>query len=308
MLFENRMRVVGCIGLLMLTLSVYGQENPQPKATVNARFESDSISVGKVIPYSLTARYSKAEQLIFPDSTFSFAPFEFSKKIFFPTKTTGDVSYDSVVYWLTTFEIDSIQKLRLPVFVIQQMDCVAVLSPFDSVRLNFRVAAMPDSTKAQNLPLKTNTIYQRVSWIFNYPVAAIITGILLLVVIVCWILFGKRIRKYFAIKKLTREYNEFIARFNKSLDQLSSEFNGRKAEDALIIWKGYMEDLERYPYTKFTSREIIRRENDDQLGNALRSIDRGIYGGLSSSLEPFRFLQTYSQTRFQKKEAEVKNG
>jgi hypothetical protein len=288
---------VACVG------NVQAQE-----VVVNGHFHSDKASIGEVIPYSLTAHYPRTGQVLFPDSTFSFAPFEIRKKIFFPTKTTGGISYDSAVYFLTTFEIDSIQRLQLPVFVLQQKDCVAVVSPRDSIHLQYRVDAMPDSVSTEKLPLKTNTAYQKVQWILNYPLVAIAVLILIVAAVVVWIIFGKRIRKYFAIRRLKRDYEAFMASFAKSLDRLSSEFTSRKAEETLILWKGYMEDLEKYPYTKSTSKEILRLASDQQLRQALQAIDGSIYGGRVTTVEEFRLLQNFSQQRFQKKEEEVMNG
>ncbi len=275
---------------------------------INGYFQADSISIGEVIPYSLTARYPRMEQVLFPDSTFSFKPFEFSRKKFFATKTIGETSYDSVVYLLSTFEIDSIQRLGLPVFLLQEKDCVAVYTKPDSIFLSYRVAAVPDSISVEKLPLKTNTAYQNVQWIFNYPVFALAGGALVIIGVAAWLIFGKRIHKYFALRRLKKDYQEFIERFNRALDRLSPSTSTRTAEEALLVWKLYMEGLEKYPYTTFTSREIVKMASDRNLDGALRSIDRGIYGGISSTVEPFRFLQTYSQQQFQKKEEEVKNG
>ncbi len=289
----------------LFSLSVaHAQQSPR----IKGEFQTDRTGIGEIITYSLTARYPQSQTVLFPDSTFSFAPFDFNGKKFFTTKTTGDTSYDSVVYFLSTFEIDSIQRLRLPVFVVQEKDCVAVFTDIDSIRLNYRVAVMPDSVSAERLPLKTNTAYQKVSWILNYPLLSLVTGIVVILSIVLWLVFGKRIRKYFQLRKLQKEYNEFIARFTNAIDKLSAGFTSRKAEEALLVWKKYMEDLENNPYTKFTSLEIVKMVNDPGLDSALRAIDRGIYGGLGSSLQSFQFLQSYSEHRFQKKEAEVKNG
>ena len=290
--------------LILMAHASVAQEHIQ----INGYFHADSISIGEAIPYSLTARYPRKEQVLFPDSTFSFKPFEFSSKKFFATKTIGETSYDSVVYLLTTFEIDSIQRLGLPAFLLQEKDCVAVYTKPDSIFLSYRVAAVPDSISVEKLPLKTNTSYQNVKWIFNYPVFALAGGVLVIIIVMVWIFFGKRIRKYFALRRLKKDYQEFIERFNRALDRLSPASYSRTAEEALLVWKRYMEALEKYPYTTYTSREIVHMASDRNLDSALRSIDRGIYGGVSSTAEPFRFLQTYSQQQFQKKEEEVKNG
>ncbi|CAN5619803.1 hypothetical protein BH10BAC4_BH10BAC4_23610 [soil metagenome] len=306
MQFEKRLTlIVWCIGLLILVMpGAFAQDSTR----VRGHFESDSIRIGKTVMYTLTARYPRATQVVFPDSVFSFAPFEISKKIYFPTKTVGAISYDSVVYYLTTFEIDNVQILTLPIFVLQNQDCVKVFSKPDSIFLSFSAMDAPDSVSIEKLPLKSNTSYQQVSWLLNYPILLIALVILLILLVLGWILFGKRIRKHFAIRRLNKDYQEFITRFTKAIDKLGSGFSSRAAEDVLVVWKRYVEDLERSPYTKFTSREIVRLAKDNDLDKALRSIDRGIYGGFSGPLDPFKFLQSYSHQRFQKKEAEVKNG
>ncbi len=300
------MKVIAqCVFVIMLiSATAFGQDSTRVKGF----FVADSLSIGESVPYVLTARYPKTKQVLFPDSLYSFAPFEISRKEFFPTITKGETSYDSAVYMLTTFEIDSIQQLRLPVFVVQEKDCLAVFTPLDHVLLRHQVAAMPDSVSVDKLPLKVNTAYQKVKWILNYPLALIAIGSLLVIMLIVWLIFGKRIRKYFALKRLNKGYQEFLNRFNGSLSRLNSQFSERTAEETLIIWKDYMEGLEKYPYMKLTSREIVRLVGDSKLENALRSVDRTIYGGASLSIEPFQFLQAYSHERFLKKEEEVKNG
>ena len=280
----------------------------QGNVTVRGYFEVDSAAVGEVLPYVLTATYPSDKQVLFPDSTFAFSPFEYSAKKFFPTQTTNTSSFDSVVYYLTTFEIGSIQRLSLPVFVVYEKDCVAVYSTSDSLRLQYRVKQSVDSIAVEKLPLKISTAYQKVKWIFNYPILLIGIALLVIILVVGWLIFGKRIRIYFALRRLRKNYEAFITRFSQALDQMSAESSIGKAEGALVLWKKYMEGLEEFPYTKSTSREILRKISNASLGTALRTIDRGIYGGYGSEVEPFRFLQSYSQEQFQKRQDEVENG
>ncbi len=290
--------------LLLVALTASAQSPVQ----VQGFFRVDSAAMGEVIPYVLTASYPRDMQVVFPDTTFAFTPFESAGKTFFPTRTKGDRSYDSTVYFLSTFELDSIQALGLPVFVVQARDCVAVYALPDSIALRYKVTMSLDSIAVEKLPLVSNTAYQRVQWIFNYPVLLIAIAVLIVLAIVLWVIFGKRIKKYFALRQMQRNYERFMARFNEVVEKLGSESSTGKAEDALVLWKRYMEELEKFPYTKSTSREILRTFSNVNLGNALRTIDRSIYGGYGASVEPFRFLQTYSQQQFQKREAELRNG
>ena len=297
-------RIYLALLLMFFHSFAYAQE-----AKVRGSFLADSVKIGEEISYTLTASYSKNLTLIFPDSTFSFTPFEFQKKKFFATKTTNGLSYDSVVYLLSTFEIDSVQKLKLPVFVVHKSDCTSIFSETDEVILKQLVRHVPDTVAAKDLPLKTNTNYLHVKWLFNYPVAIIISGILLISSIAGFFIFGKRIRKYFMLRKLNRNHQNFITKFNDTVSGLRSNFSTIKAETALVHWKYYMEGLLQTPYSKLTSKEILNHEKDEQLGEALRTIDRVIYGGISSpSQESFDGLRNYCEQQFQLKLKEVSHG
>ena len=291
-----------CLYLLSHSIS-FAQE-----VLVKGRFETDTVKLGKPIDYYLTVSYPKNKSVLFPDSTFSFAPFEFQKKSFFTTKTENNVSYDSVIYTLNTFEIDSIQTLALPVFQLEKKDCVIFYSVVDSVFFKKMVDAVPDSLAISQLPLKTNTAYNPVNWLLNYPLALIISGILLVVSIIIWIVFGKRIKKYFAVKRLTKSHSAFIGRFEQTVDGLKNSFTPELAESAVAIWKKYMEELSSRPYTKFTSREI-REAEKGELGQALHSVDRMIYGRIvPETFDSFQELKVFTQNKFNQKLEEVKHG
>jgi len=275
---------------------------------VKGHFEGDTVKLGQPIQFHLTATYPQSVQVLFPDSTFSFAPFEFQKKKFFTTKTENGISYDSVIYTLSTYEIDSLQRLALPVFQLQKKDCVVFYSETDTVFFKKLVNAVPDSLAINQLPLKTNTAYSPVSWLLNYPLALIIGGSLLLIAIIVWIIFGKRIRKYFTVKQLTRSHAAFINRFEQSVEKVKSSFSPELAESSVLIWKKYMEELSAKPYTKYTSREIRETENDE-LGQTLHSVDRMVYGRVSpETFDSFQQLKDFTQNRFNQKIEEVKHG
>lgn len=294
--------------LTLLVLLFAGYRCKAQDVQVHGYFRADSAAVGEVIPYILTASYPDNVQVLFPDSTYAFAPFESSGKRYFPTQTRGATSKDSVVYYLSTFELDSIQTLRLPVFIVQPADCLAVYSPTDSIRLRFRVTMALDSIAVEKLPLKANTAYQRVRQLFNYPIVLIGLAVLVILALATWLLFGKQIRRYFRLRRLQRNYRTFLARFGEAVDRMGTTATSTIAEEALWVWKKYMEDLEEYPFTKSTSREIVRKYSNQELAQALRTIDRGIYGGYGTPPDPFRHLQEYTRQQFEKREASIKHG
>lgn len=291
---------------LLMVIAGHAQE-----ITVHGKFMTDSVRLGEPVQFYLVARYPSQRQLLFPDSTFSFAPFEFQKKRFFATKTENNQSYDSAVYTLNSFEIEPVQTLKLPAFILLGADCTAYYTDTDTLFFKNMVKKedVPDSLAANQLPLKTDTAYRAVNWMLNYPLVIIILGALIILLVVLWVIFGKRIRKHFTIKRLMRTHESFINRFEQSLDQLTQRFSPEQAESSVVIWKKYMETLSPVPYTKFTTREIRQHEPNEEVVRSLYSIDRMIYARRSpDSLESFQQLKEFTQNQFTKKLEEVKHG
>jgi hypothetical protein len=275
---------------------------------VRSRFLADSLKIGEKVPFAVTARYPRKVNILYPDSSYSFNPYELEGREYFPTITRDSISYDSAIYYLTSYEVDSIQVFRMPVYVLQGSDCTAVFGVADSIILKQLVHHVPDSVSAEQLPLKTDTRYLDVLWLFNYRVANYIIGTLVLIGIVVWIAFGKKIKRYFVVKRLNKAHVEFLHRFADAQSQLSTGFSIMKAETALVIWKRYMESLEEKPYTKYSSKEILRLLEDKDLAPALKTIDRMVYGGVVSNSEVFDELREVSRSHYNEKLRKVNNG
>lgn len=300
--------------LLLLPSLAFAQEatpsrDPLPASAVNvrSRFLADSLKIGEKVPFSVTATYPSRLNILYPDSSYSFNPFEYEAKQYFPTRTVDSLSYDSVVYYVTSYEIDSIQMFRMPVYVLQGSDCTAVFGATDSIFLKQMVDHVPDSVNAQQLPLKINTKYLNVDWLFNYPIAIYVGAGFLAIAIVVWFVFGKRIRRYFIVKRLNKDHTEFINRFGDALQQMQTEYSSRKAETALVIWKKYMESLEQKPYTKYSSKEILRLLNDRNLSAALRAIDSMVYGNINSDTAVFQELREVSTSHYNERLRKLNN-
>jgi hypothetical protein len=210
---------------------------------------------------------------------------------------------------LNTFEIDSIQTLKIPAFVVLPNDCTKYESNTDTVFFKHLVSQVPDSLSAEQLPLKTNTDYNPVSWLFNYPVFSIVAGALLLISALVWLIFGKKIKRHFTLKRLTKNHHEFILQFDSAIEKLKAGFTPESAERSVLIWKQYMEDLITRPYTKSTTRELKAIEKNEDLISALQVIDRSIYGRIPpDTVDSFLNLKEFSQTQFNKKLEELKHG
>jgi len=292
------------IGLFVASLgSSIGQD-----VNVRGGFFLDSLRVGDQTGFYLTATYPSNLNIIFPDSSFNYHPFEFNKKRYFPTQTTDGKSYDSVIYYLSTFEVDRIQQLSLPVFQLNAQDCTIYTTDVDTVLLTELVKDLPDTLTAQNLPLRVNTIYEDVPYLFNYPILFISLGVLVVIASVGWIFFGKRIRRYFKLKKMSKAHMQFLETYNRQVETIKSAFSSTHTEYALAHWKKYMEALEARPYTKLTSRETSQLENNETLGKNLHSIDGAIYGHNTTVVESLENLKHYADQKFAKKLEEVKHG
>lgn len=274
---------------------------------VSGAFQADSIKIGQPIPFALAVRYPASATILFPDSSFAYAPFEFVAKQYFPTKTTDGISRDSAVYYLTSYEVEDIQRLQLPIFQMAGPDTVLHWSAVDSVGFQHQVSLLLDSIQPPQLPLKVNAFYEPVAWLFNYPIAMIAVAATVVVLVVLWLVFGKRIRRYFKERRLKRNFESFIASFSNQLDVLHQNYSISAAEQAMYVWRKYLEDLEGKPFTKLTSKEIILHATP-ALEPSLSVVDRALYGGIApESFDAFYNLKSFSEDCYYKKLESLKH-
>lgn len=295
--------IIIIIFYFLLSSSLFAQE-----IHVNGGFLSDSLKIGEQTAYYLSARYPSTLTILFPDSTYSFAPFEYQKKEYFLTETTDGISADSTVYYLTTFEVDRVQYLDLPVYVVNAQDCTIFRTRQDSVLITQFVRHVPDSLSADKLPLKMNTAYQEVFLNFNFWVMVIVVFVLLALAILVWVIFGKKIKRYFKARKLQKNHSQFLQTYGSFLSQLQAAFSTPTTESALSLWKKYMEQLESKPYTKLTTRETFKLVKEPSLSEHLSRIDKAIYGHNTSVLESLENLKSFADQQFMRKMKEVKHG
>ena len=156
---------------LLITFFIQAQELV-PKGV----FLKDTVKIGEQVLYSLSITYPVDADVLFPDSLFNFSPFELNQKDYFFTSSNESISFDSAVYNLSTFEIDSVQFLNLPVFLLNNGDSLVLRSDLDSIVLGHVVLQIPDS-----LAFIENTIYREISKEFNYPY--LIAGLIIFTVL-----------------------------------------------------------------------------------------------------------------------------
>jgi hypothetical protein len=294
----------GLAALLMIAcLPLWAQK----KVDVRGGFIADSLKIGEHTAFYLSAHYPTELMVLLPDSAFSFAPFEYDSRQYFPTKSAGGMSVDSVVYSLSTFEIDELQTLGLPAFVVNEQDCTEVFSNTDTIRLVQLVGNLPDSTAAEKLPLKENLAFVDVPGNFNYPVFAIIGGGVVVILVVLALIFGKRVRRHFKLRNMLRNHEAFLKAYTQALAPLRAALSIPGTESTLVLWKRYMEQLEARPYTKLTTHEMLMLEKDETLGRHLKAIDGVVYGHGTAVVESLENLKSFADRRFQKKLEEVKH-
>ena len=273
--------------------------------SIHGRFDRDTIRVGEETAYLLSVKYPGHYRIILPDSSCHYGDFEYVRRKWFPTRIEGSLAYDSIIYYFTTFSLDSVQYLGLPVYILQEADCLTFFSPRDSLILR-QVITQP----ADTLNFKANTLMLRVKRAINYPLLLISAGILVLATTVITILFGRKIAKRYRIYRMHRRHIRFTQKFYSKLGMLRDYNSGLDPEHVLLDWKKYMEGLEKEPYTKLTTLELIQIHNDLALRDNLRAIDRFIYGNIKDRPmhEHFMKLLEFSVSRFNARIREVKDG
>lgn len=300
---RNRAGIV----LLLCVLIPQVLQAQDADVVVRGGFVSDSMKIGEQTAYYLSAHYPRNHTVLFPDSTHLFTPFEYSRKTYFPTNTTAGISADSTVYYLTTFEVDRVQYLRLPVYILQGRDCTMVQTARDSILITQLVSHVPDSVSVQQLPLKMNTSWQKVAFDLNTWLIAIIVVVVVVLAVVLWLLFGKRIRKYLQARRLQKNHAAFLHAYNALLGQLREAFSPPATESALAAWKKYMEQLESRPYTKLTTPETVRLIQEPSVTGDLSRIDKAIYGHSTTVVASLENLKTFADQQFKRKLKEVQH-
>jgi hypothetical protein len=301
---RSAIRLISFIVISSVTADLSAQN-----VQVRGGFFQDSVVVGDVARFYLAASYPSNLNILFPDSTFQYTPLEYEGKEYFATKTSDGISYDSVIYHLSVFELDSLQQLFLPVFQVNEKDCTLYLSNPDTILLRSIIDDIRlDTLELGKLPLKETLAYHSIDTIINYPVIFFVLAVTLTVVAIVWFVFGKRIRKHYRMKRMMKAHQQFMQVFTREIGNVQTHHTPAITESTVAHWKKYMEQLERRPYTKLTSKEIQRIERNENLGNILHSIDASIYGHQTATASLFEELKSFAQQRFHKKLEEVKNG
>lgn len=291
--------VWSCTALFIFT-SALSVTYAQPVGT----FLDDTIEVGRPFRYALSVRHPASQDVLFPDTTWQFAPFRVRDLAVFPTRTKNGVSVDSAVYTLVSFEVSRARVLQVPVYIMRGTDCTAVLSSPDTVFLASPVltSAQPDTLRLTPDPTLAPLPQQ-----FNYAYLVLVLTAVGVVVAAIYILLGKAIRQRWQLYVLSRKHLRFLNTYNQLTRNLGPESASDTTNQAIVTWKQYLEITERQPYTSLTSREITDRIGDDRLADALRETDRMIYGGAFTDQSPLalRVLRDVAVSAYQRRRRHI---
>ncbi|MFD2244670.1 hypothetical protein [Pontibacter ruber] len=275
--------------------SALGQQVPQPVG----HFSRDTVKLGELVQYTLVHHHPSAQEVVLPDSNYTFAPFEFVRKRFYPTVTKGGISTDSAVYTLRTFETEPVQQLALPVYVLQGKDTAEVLARPDAVVLRQLVKQVNDP-----LQFRSDTKLVPVEERFNWPVLILwLTSVFAFFGLI-WIIFGQAIRIKFKLYRLRKDHLYFTSRYSSHVDRFVKSGSSQSMEKAVSLWKNYLTKLERSAINSFTTKEIVLFYHDDEeVNTALRLCDKAIYGNLlteadKETSEALHMLRRFAKRRY----------
>ena len=242
------------------------------------RFLLDSVKIGDSVQFALTCRHSSRLEVLFPDSAISFSPFELISKRYYPTRTLGLESTDSVVYTLRTFELQPWLRLSLPVYELSGPDSLPVYSTPDSIRLIELIGADPGASELAEqtaiVPLEVQFNYLYLLAVLS--MAGLLLGALLLV-------FGKAIRRRYRLYVLQNRFRAFQDRFDLLLKRFTEAESIQTLEQAIVLWKNYLTELEDRPIISFTTKEVAEFYDEEILSIALGVCDRAIYGNIMTN-------------------------
>ncbi|WP_210465075.1 MULTISPECIES: hypothetical protein [Rufibacter] len=268
-------------GWLLLCLFPFFTWAQLPKIKVEGFFLRDSVEIGQSVKYVLRSRHAPQAEVVFPDTSFSFAPFELVRKEFHPTYTAKGISTDSTIYVLRTFSLKPVQSLQVTAQLFHSGDTLQIVTSPDSVFVKQYVTSVPDP-----LPLKSATQLQPVPEQFNYVywIMGLVAGSILIGGV--WVLFGKSINNRYKLYVLQKDQHQFLSRFQTSKERFQRGKTLDQLERAITLWKNYLTKLEDTEINSFTTKEIASYyEEDERVSNALKVCDRAIYGNIISDDE-----------------------
>ena len=291
-------KLIYIVCLLVIGGSLFAQ-TLEPIVTLS----QDSVMLGEEFEVSVTIKYPKKRQVLFPDSTHFFGTFELAKKVYSTTTSNDSISIDSAVYTFTTFDLSSPQKLAIPVFIVTATDSIEVVSDSLSIFIKEVIGELPDE-----IEIKGNTDYQEVEYEFNKEPWFYVIGGLILLVIISVLVFGKRVVRFFQKKAIIKSHNKFKSEFAGMVNSINSD--NTNVESVVALWKNHLTRLSKDPFNTYSTSEIFEVTKNEQLKNDLRVFDKSIYSSqkLNSIDQLTESLLKFSDVKFEERVKQLSNG
>lgn len=262
---------------------------------VHSKFLSDSLTIGQPVELHFWTYSQSDSSVLFPDSTYNFAPFEYISKKFFPTRTHENISRDCTIYILRTFELDTKQSISLPLLYLSEKDTKYIYSKPATIYLQSLLNEGNDLNE-----LKEQINYHPVRKKINYPLVITIFFVFVIVSVILFKLFGNSIIKRYKIISAIIAHYQFI----KTFEQIEKSYQLKKEVSMLeklqSLWKNYLSRLEEKPVSTYTSTEIVSLYGQEELKKNLQILDRAIFGKILSSEEDkaIKTLKSFTNKRY----------
>ena len=263
---------------LLIVQSTYSL-NAQ-KIEYKSYFIKENKTIGDTIYFISTINYPKNIEIIQPDSSNDYKTFEYIDKLIFPSLKIEDRVLDSTIYLLRTFNTDTIQSLKLSSYIINNNDSLKITSTEDDLIISNQIQKID-----QSLKVKYNTILSKINKLINYKYATYIIAIILLIIGLTYILFGKKIVIFFKIHRLKKAFKSFETKFQKQQMIYKKEKSKNEIEKLLVIWKVFMEFISNKTYLSSTTKEIEKFNSNKKIISSLKEFDKNIYSPNKNILE-----------------------
>lgn len=286
------------LSVFLISLSTLGQS-----VQVEGYFTQDSAKLGERVGFVLKARYPESSQLIFPDSLYDFSPLVLLEKKTFISQTIEGQTLDSTVYYVSNFSLEPSIYLSLPVYELSRYDSITYFSNEAELKLKLTLDSIPEQPVFQE-----NNIYQPIETTFNWLLAGLIAGGVIILLGGFALLFAKRIKAIFQRNREKIRWIQFERKWKKLTVLLAQNPALELADEVIGLWKGYLESITDLPFQEWTSSEISEALDDKEIFKALRSIDMIIYAGKEAkSEEATNYLLEVAKIKYQEKLNQIRN-
>ena len=288
---------------LLILQSIYSL-NAQ-KIEYKGYFIKENKTIGDTIYFISTINYPKNIEIIQPDSSNDYKTFEYIDKLIFPSLKIEDRVLDSTIYLLRTFNTDTIQSLKLSSYIINNNDSLKITSTEDNLIISNQIKKID-----QSLKVKYNTILSKINKLINYKYVTYIIAIILLIIGLTYILFGKKIVIFFNIHRLKKAFKSFETKFQKQHMIYRKEKSKNEIEKLLVIWKVFMEFISNKTYLSSTTKEIEKFNSNKKIISSLKEFDKNIYSPNKNILESKDINNLFNEAKhnFNVKLKNIKNG